>query len=62
MPKQKRDVLRDNGEVVSEDEDDYDDIPSLEEVSDGKKLEFVVRELLVTRRAFYTQIKEDDLE
>lgn len=62
MPKQKRDVLRDNGEVVSEDEDDYDDIPSLEEVSDGKKLEFVVRELLVTRQAFYTQIKEDDLE
>lgn len=55
-------ILRDNGEVVSESESDYEDMPESEEVSDGNQVEYVVGELLVTRQALNTQIKADDLE
>lgn len=48
--------------MVSENEDDYDDMPKLEEIIDREKVEFVLGDLLVTRQAFNTQIKANDLE
>lgn len=55
-------ILQDNGELVSESGDDYEGMPTLEEVSDGDKVEFAVGELMVTRQALNTQIKADDSE
>lgn len=45
---------------MSESEGNYDDLPKLEEISDGEKVEFVVGERLVTRPAFNAQIKAND--
>jgi hypothetical protein len=55
-------VLLDNGEVVSESEGEYDDMPALEDVEKEEKLEFAVGESLVSRRALNTQVKVDDSE
>lgn len=50
-------ILRDDGEVVSEGEGEYDDMPTLEEIDGEGKVEFAVGELLVTMRALNTQVK-----
>lgn len=56
-------ILR-NGEVVTDGEDEFEDMPALEEVSKHEdKVEFGLGgELLITKRALNTQIKTDDLE
>lgn len=54
--------MQDNEEVVSESEDDYDNMPKLEEIGIGEKLEGVIGELLVARRALNTQVQVDDSE
>ena len=51
-------VLRDNGEIETEDQDDTDSMPSLEDINYE---EYVVQgDLLVARRALNMQIKKDD--
>lgn len=44
-PNKRAMVLRDNEEVVSDSEDDYDDMPKLENASVGKKVEYAVGEM-----------------
>ncbi|GKV11636.1 hypothetical protein SLEP1_g22876 [Rubroshorea leprosula] len=52
-------ILREDGEIETEDESDDDSMPPLEDADDG--LEYAVDgELLVTRRALNVQAKEDD--
>lgn len=55
-------ILRDNGEVVSNSKDDYDDMQESEDANNGEKVDYAVRELLVIRRALSAKIKVDDLE
>jgi len=55
-------ILLENGEVVSDSEGEYGDMPELEDTNDGEKVEYVVGEQLVTWRAFSAQIKVDDLK
>lgn len=55
-------VLLDNGEVVSESEGEFEDMPALEDVEEEEKLEFLVGESLVLRRALNTQVEVDDSE
>ena len=51
-------TLRDNREIESDDEDDIESMPPLEEVDDE---EYVIQgELLVARRTLSMQVKEDD--
>ena len=52
-------VLRDNGEIVTEDETEENEIPPLEDVED---VEYIAPgELtLVARRALSVQVKEDE--
>ena len=51
-------VLRDDGEIESEDEDDIDSMPSVEDTDDE---EYAAQgDLVVARRALNVQIKEDD--
>ena len=51
-------VLRNDGEIETEDEDDTDSMPSVEDVDDE---EYAAQgDLLVARRALNVQIKEDD--
>ena len=51
-------VMRDNGEIETNNESDYDYMPSLEDADDE---EYAVQgELLVVRRALSVQAKEDD--
>lgn len=56
-------ILR-NGEVEIDGEDEFEDMPALEEVSDhGGTVEFApVGKLMVTMRALNTQVKADDTE
>ena len=57
-PNKKVMILRDNGEIESNDEDDTESMQPLENVDDE---EYTVQgELLVTRRALSMQVKEDD--
>jgi hypothetical protein len=56
-------VLRDNGEVMTDSEDDSDEMPELVNASDDDGVEYPVEgESLVARRALNTQIKIDDME
>ena len=51
-------VMRDNGEIETDNESDYDSMPSLEAADDE---EYAVQgELMVARRALSVQAKEDD--
>ena len=51
-------VMRDNGEIKTDNESDYDSMPSLEDADDE---EYAVQgELMVARRALSVQAKEDD--
>ncbi|PON76081.1 hypothetical protein PanWU01x14_037970, partial [Parasponia andersonii] len=51
-------VLRDDGEIETEDEDDTDFMPPLE---DADKEEYPAQgDLLLARRALSTQVKEDE--
>ena len=51
-------ILRDNGKIESDDEDDTKSMPPLEIVDDE---EYTAQgELLVTRKALSMQVKEDD--
>ena len=51
-------VMRDNGEIETDNESDCDSMPSLEDADDE---EYVVQgELMVARRALSVQAKEDD--
>ena len=51
-------VMRDNGEIETDNESDYDSMPSLEDADDE---EYAVQgELMVARRALSVQAKEDD--
>ena len=51
-------VMRDNGEIETDNESDCDSMPSLEDANDE---EYVVQgELMVARRALSVQAKEDD--
>jgi hypothetical protein len=56
-------VMRDNGEVMTDNEDDSDEIPELVDASDDDGVEYPIEgESLVARRALNTQIKVDDME
>jgi len=56
-------VMRDNGEVMTDSEDDSDEMPELVDASDDDGVEYPVEgEFLVARRALNTQIKIDDTE
>jgi hypothetical protein len=56
-------VMRDNGEVMTNSEDDSDEMPELVDASDGDGVEYPVEgESLVARRALNTQIKIGDTE
>ena len=50
--------MRDNGEIETEDEDDTDSMPPLEDVDDEECAS--QGELLVVRRALNVQVKEDE--
>ena len=51
-------VIRDNGEIETDDESESDSMPPLEDVDDE---EYAVQgELLVARRALSVQVKEND--
>jgi hypothetical protein len=56
-------VMRDNGEVITDSEDDSDEMPKLVDASDDDGVEYPVEgESLVARRALNMQIKIDDME
>jgi hypothetical protein len=56
-------VMCGNGEVMTDSEDDSDEIPVLVDASDDDGVEYPVEgESLVARRALNTYIKEDDME
>ena len=55
--------MRDNGEVMTESEDDSDGVPELVDTSDDDGVVYpVIGESLVARRALNTYIKVDDTE
>ncbi|KAG2411350.1 hypothetical protein I3760_Q009100 [Carya illinoinensis] len=53
-------IMRDNGEVMTESEDDQDGVPELVDASDDEGVIYAVSESLVARRALNTHIKVDD--
>jgi hypothetical protein len=54
-------IMRDNGEVMTESEDDSDGMPELVDANDDDGVVYLVTgESLVARRAFNTHIKVDD--
>uniref|UniRef100_A0A2N9GWQ7 CCHC-type domain-containing protein n=1 Tax=Fagus sylvatica TaxID=28930 RepID=A0A2N9GWQ7_FAGSY len=56
-------IMRDNGEVMTESEDDSDGMPELVDASDDDGVVYpVIGESLVARRALNTHIKVDDAE
>jgi hypothetical protein len=56
-------VMRDNEEVMTDSEDDSEEMPELVDASDDDEVEYPVEgESLVARRALNTQIKIDDIE
>uniref|UniRef100_A0A2N9IFA2 Uncharacterized protein n=1 Tax=Fagus sylvatica TaxID=28930 RepID=A0A2N9IFA2_FAGSY len=56
-------IMRDNGEVMTESEDDSDGMPELVDASDDDEVVYpVTGESLVARRAFNTHFKVDDAE
>jgi hypothetical protein len=56
-------IMRDNGEVMTESEDDSDGMPELVDASDDDEVVYpVTGESLVTRHALNTHIKVDDAE
>jgi hypothetical protein len=56
-------IIRDNGEVMTESEDDSDGMPKLVDASDDDGVVYpVISESLVARRALKTHIKVDDAE
>uniref|UniRef100_A0A2N9G2E4 Reverse transcriptase domain-containing protein n=1 Tax=Fagus sylvatica TaxID=28930 RepID=A0A2N9G2E4_FAGSY len=56
-------IMRDNGEVMNESEDDSDGMPELVDASDDDGVVYpVTDESLVARRALNTHIKADDAE
>jgi hypothetical protein len=56
-------VMRDNGEVMTDSEDDSDEMPELVDTSDDDGVEYLVEgESLVAKHALNTQIKIDDME
>jgi hypothetical protein len=56
-------IMRDNGEVMTESEDDSDGMPELVDASDDDEVVYpVTGESLVTRLALNTHIKVDDVE
>jgi hypothetical protein len=56
-------IMRDNGEVMTESEDDSDGIPELVDASDDDEVVYpVTGESLVARRALNTHFKVDDAE
>ena len=56
-------IIRDNGEVMTESEDDNDGMPELVDASDDDGVVYpVIDESLVARRALNTHIKVDDAE
>ncbi|XP_042992210.1 uncharacterized protein LOC122318677, partial [Carya illinoinensis] len=55
-------IMRDNGEVMTESEDDRDGVPELVDASDDEGVIYAVSESLVARRALNTHIKVDDAE
>jgi hypothetical protein len=56
-------IMRDNGEVMTESEDDSDGMPELVDASDDDEVVYpVTGESLVVRRALNTHIKVDDAE
>jgi hypothetical protein len=56
-------VMRDNGEVMNDSEDDSDEMPKLVNASDDDGVEYPIEgESLVARCALNTQIKVDDME
>uniref|UniRef100_A0A2N9IQ73 Retrotransposon gag domain-containing protein n=1 Tax=Fagus sylvatica TaxID=28930 RepID=A0A2N9IQ73_FAGSY len=56
-------IMRDNGEVMTESEDDSDGMPELVDASDDDGVVYpVTGESLVARRALNTHIKVDDVE
>jgi hypothetical protein len=56
-------IMRDNGEVMTESEDDSDGMPELVDTSDDDEVVYpVTGESLVARRALNTHIKVDDAE
>uniref|UniRef100_A0A2N9GL90 Integrase catalytic domain-containing protein n=1 Tax=Fagus sylvatica TaxID=28930 RepID=A0A2N9GL90_FAGSY len=56
-------IMRDNGEVMTESEDDSDEMPELVDASDDDGVVYpVTGESLVARRALNTHIKVDDAE
>ena len=55
-------IMRDNGEVMTESEDDSDGMPELVDASDGDGVVYpVTGESLVAKRALSTHIKVDDV-
>ncbi|XP_035544624.1 uncharacterized protein LOC118348007, partial [Juglans regia] len=56
-------IMRDNGEVMTESEDDSDEVPELDDASDDDGVVYpVTGESLVARRALNAHIKVDDAE
>ncbi|XP_041004037.1 uncharacterized protein LOC121249393, partial [Juglans microcarpa x Juglans regia] len=56
-------IMRDNGEVMTESEDDSDEVPELDDASDNDGVVYpVTGESLVARRALNAHIKVDDAE
>uniref|UniRef100_A0A2N9GPC1 Reverse transcriptase domain-containing protein n=1 Tax=Fagus sylvatica TaxID=28930 RepID=A0A2N9GPC1_FAGSY len=56
-------IMRDNGEVMTESEDDSDGMPELVDASDDDGVVYpVIGESLIARRALNTHIKVDDAE
>ena len=56
-------IMHDNGEVMTESEDDSDGVPELVDTSDDDGVVYpVIGESLVARRALNTYIKVDDTE
>ena len=56
-------IMRDNGEVITESEDDSDGMPELVDTSDDDEVVYLVTgESLVARRTLNTHIKVDDTE
>jgi hypothetical protein len=56
-------IMRDNGEVMTESEDDSDEMPELVDTSDDDGVVYpVTGESLVARRALNTRIRVDDAE
>jgi hypothetical protein len=63
FPNKRVMVMRDNREVMTDSEDDSDEMLELVDASDDDGMEYPVEgESLVTRRALNTQIKVDDME